>query len=114
MCGDGEGGLYLLSDTGTYTDPNPNDVNTLNGTLMHVRFDGSGNRVGAEIVERTTDGTAQIACDKLAASAGGQLYLAENFAYSPGPSCFERLRRGAGELFDALGLLPRLSRVVRA
>src|SRR5437867_1827721 len=24
MCGDGEGGLYLISDAGTYTDPRPN------------------------------------------------------------------------------------------
>src|SRR3989475_10973851 len=54
---------------------------------MHVRFDGDGNRVGAEIVERTTDGTAEIACDKIPASAGGQIYIAEDIAFSQG-NCF--------------------------
>ena len=91
MCSDGEGGLYLISDAGTYTDPNPNDANDLTGTLMHVRFDGNGTRVGAEIVERTTDGTAQIACDKIPASAGGQIYLAEDLAFSQG-NCFRDTR----------------------
>jgi len=87
MCGDGEGGLYLISDSGTYTDPRPNPDTELTGTLMHVRFDGNGNRVGAEIVERTTDGTAEIACDKIPASAGGQLYIAEDIAFNQG-NCF--------------------------
>jgi PKD repeat protein len=92
MCGDGEGGLYMASDAGTYTDPALNPVNELTGTLMHVQFDGSGNRVGAGIVERTTDGTTQIACDKIPAAASGQIYLAEDLAYSPAPSCFRSTR----------------------
>ncbi len=92
MCGDGEGGLYMASDAGTYTDPALNPVNELTGTLMHVQFDGSGNRVGAGIVERTTDGTTQIACDRIPAAAGGQIYLAEDLAYSPAPSCFRSTR----------------------
>ncbi len=90
MCGDGEGGLYLLSDSGTYTDPNPNDPNNLDTTLMHVQFDGHGNRVGAAIVERLPDGTAQIACDKIPARAGGQLYIAEDLAFSQG-TCFRSM-----------------------
>ena len=90
-CGDGEGGLYLISDAGTYTDPRPNPDTELTGTLMHVRFDGNGNRVGAEIVERTTDGTEQIACDKIPASAGGQLYIAEDIAFTQG-TCFRDTR----------------------
>ena len=90
-CGDGEGGLYLISDAGTYTDPRPNPDTELTGTLMHVRFDGNGNRVGAEIVERTTDGTEQIACDKIAASAGGQIYIAEAIAFTQG-NCFRDTR----------------------
>jgi len=58
---------------------------------MHVRFDGNGNRVGAEIVERTTVGTAEIACDKIPASAGGQLYIAEDIAFTQG-NCFRDTR----------------------
>jgi len=91
LCGDGEGGLYLISDSGTYTDPRPNPDTELTGTLMHVRFDGNGNRVGAEIVERTTDGTAEIACDKIPASAGGQIYIAQDIAFSQG-NCFRDMR----------------------
>ncbi len=92
MCGDGEGGLYMASDSGTYTDPRLNPTDELTGTLMHVQFDGSGNRVGAGIVERTTDGTTQIACDKIPAAAGGQIYIAEDLAYSPAASCFRDMR----------------------
>src|SRR5713226_3814420 len=92
MCGDGEGGLYMASDSGTYTDPRLNPTDELTGTLMHVQFDGSGNRVGAGIVERTTDGTTQIACDKIPAAAGGQIYIAEDRAYSPAASCFRDMR----------------------
>ena len=93
MCGDGEGGLYMASDAGTYTDPSPppNGLE-LDGTLMHVRFDASGNRVGAEIIERLTDGTTMIACDKIPASAGGQIYIADDIAYSPNASCFRDTR----------------------
>src|SRR6266516_3685140 len=90
-CGDGEGGLYLISDAGTYTDPRPNPDTELTGTLMHVRFDGNGNRVGPEIVERTTDGTEKIACGKIPASAGGQLYIAEDIAFTQG-TCFRDTR----------------------
>jgi hypothetical protein len=92
MCGDGEGGLYMTSDAGSFTDPNPNPTTELTGTLMHVTFDGSGNRTGAEIVERLTDGTTQLACDKKPASANGQIYIAKDLAYSPGPSCFRDTR----------------------
>jgi hypothetical protein len=91
LCGDGEGGIYMISDCGTYTDPRPNPDDELTGTLMHVRFDANGNRVGAEIVERTTDGTAQIACDKIPAAAGGQIYIAEDLTFSQG-NCFRDMR----------------------
>ncbi len=92
MCGDGQGGLYMASDSGTYTDPRLNPTDDLTGTLMHVSYDGAGNRIGAEIVERTTDGTTQVACDKIPPAAGGQIYIAEDLAYSPAPSCFRDMR----------------------
>jgi PKD repeat protein len=92
MCGDGEGGLYMASDSGTYTDPRLDPTDELTGTIMRVQFDGSGNRVGAGIIERTTDGTTQIACDKIPAAAGGQIYIAEDRAYSPAASCFRDMR----------------------
>jgi len=83
----------MASDAGTFTDPSPppNGLE-LDGTLMHVRFDASGNRVGAEIIERLTDGTTMVACDKIPASAGGQIYIADDIAYSAGASCFRDTR----------------------
>jgi PKD repeat protein len=85
MCGDGAGGLFELSDEGTYTDPNPNDDTELDGTLMHIMFDGSGNRLGAEIVERTTENTSQIACDAIPT---GNVYMAKYFAVNSPSNCF--------------------------
>jgi len=91
MCGDGEGGLYVMSDEGTYTDPDPNaGDDALSGTVLHVTFDPSGNRTGANIVYRTTANTAQLACDGVPAAAGGQIYIAEYRAVSG--NCFRTSR----------------------
>jgi PKD repeat protein len=76
MDGDGEGGLYLLSDDGTFTDPNPNDSTMLDGTVLSVGFDASGARTGAQIVARTPMCTTQMASDAVPAAAGGEVYLA--------------------------------------
>src|SRR5258705_433995 len=91
MCSDGEGGLYLICEAGTYTDPTPNDANDPTRTLHQERITGNRTPVGSAIVERTTDGTTQIACDKIPASAGGQIYLAEDLAFSQG-NCFRDTR----------------------
>jgi len=91
MCGDGEGGLYLMSDEGTYTDPSPTD-NELSGSILHVRFDASGNRTAAQIIERTTAGTTQLACDAIPAASGGQIYIAAYRAVESPGDCFRDSR----------------------
>ena len=91
MCGDGEGGLYLMSDEGTYTDPAPTDTE-LSGSILHVRFDPSGNRTAAEIIERTSAGTTQLACDAIPAAAGGQIYIAAYRAVTSPGDCFRDSR----------------------
>ena len=91
MCGDGAGGLFMLSDDGTYTDPNPNADTQLDGTLMHVRYDGSGNRVGADIVLRTTETTSQIACQP-SGPAAADVYMAEYHAVLSTSTCFRDSR----------------------
>ncbi|HJQ84505.1 MAG TPA: PKD domain-containing protein [Candidatus Binatia bacterium] len=91
VCGDGEGGLILLSDDGTFTDQT-NAEAELSGTLMHVTLDANGNRTGAQILARTTSGTTQATCDRTPASQGGQVYLAEYRAVIGPSECFRDAR----------------------
>jgi hypothetical protein len=91
MCGDGEGGLYLMSDEGTFTDPSPSETE-LAGSILHVQFDANGNRTGAEIVGRTSAGTTQLACDDIPARSGGQIYIAAYRAVTSPSDCFRDSR----------------------
>ena len=102
MCGDGEGGLYLMSDEGTFTDPSPSETE-LAGSILHLRFDANGNRAGAEIVARTSAGTTQLACDGIPARSGGQIYIAAYRAVASPSQCFRdsrealiAMRKGSG------------------
>jgi PKD repeat protein len=87
ICGDGEGGVIMLSDTGTYTD-NTNEITELSQTLMRITLDGNGTRTGAAILARIADGTNEVTCDAIPASQGGQAYLAEYRALNNPNSCF--------------------------
>jgi hypothetical protein len=87
MCGDGAGGVVMLSDEGTYTDPNPTDATQLDGTLLHIQYDGNGNRLGAQILLRTTENTSQITCDAIPPSSGGNVYMAEYHAVANSGKC---------------------------
>jgi PKD repeat protein len=79
ICSDGAGGLYMLSDDGAFTDPNPNpNGDELGVDVARVTLDANGNSTGIAIIDRTTSDTAHIACDGFAADAGGRVYLAEN------------------------------------
>jgi hypothetical protein len=91
MCGDGEGGVLLLSDDGTFFDQSDSDAE-LSETLMHLHLDGNGNRTGAEIIARLTSGTTQMTCDAIPTSQGGQAYLAEYRAVTSPSNCFRDAR----------------------
>jgi hypothetical protein len=84
LCGDGAGGLYLLSDEGTFTDPAPG-LNELSQTVLAVQLDDTAGRVGARLLDRVNSQTQQIACDRL---GSGNVYLAEFAAVQTQPSCF--------------------------
>lgn len=86
MCSDGQGNLFLMSDEGTFTDVTPGDTE-LSGSLLRISFEPDGTRTGAQILNRVTTQTVQLACDRLPA-ASGRVYLAE-FRETPGTaSCF--------------------------
>ena len=80
ICGDESGGLYLMTDIGTFTDPNVNASTDLSTSVVHLQFDPqTGARTGADVVARTTDETTQIACDDVPARQGGLVYVPESF-----------------------------------
>ena len=79
MCGDGNGGLYMITDIGTFTDPTPGDTE-LSTSIVRLQFDpATGVRTVADIVARATDQTNQIACDGFVPSAGGQVFVPQFF-----------------------------------
>jgi len=88
LCADGTGGVYLMSDEGTFTDPMPIDDNDVSVTILRLQFDANGNKIDAGIVGRTTTDTTQIACDGTAVSAGGRLSTAEARTLTLNPQCF--------------------------
>jgi len=62
MCSDGAGSLYILSDEGTFSQPG--DDGDLSVTLFQIHLDGALQRVGANIVQRTTAQSYDLACDR--------------------------------------------------
>ena len=88
MCSDGAGGLYLLSDDGTYTDPNPNNTDPLGVSVLALRLDAQGNVTGKKMLDRTTSDTSHLACDGFSAAAKGRVLLAEYHALDGTLDCF--------------------------
>jgi PKD repeat protein len=77
FCGDGEGGLFLLSDEGTYTSPDDtNDL--LNATMLSLQFDANGTRTGGSVLSRVNGQTSFVACDRRS-GAQGRLYIPEYY-----------------------------------
>jgi PKD repeat protein len=91
LCGDGAGGVVMLSDEGTFTDNSGGDVD-FSETLMHLSLDANGNRTGATILARISESTTQLACDAIPPSQGGQAYIAEYRAVTGPDSCFRDAR----------------------
>ena len=86
LCSDGAGGLFLLSEDG-FSDPTDADP-ALAGTLVGVTLDANGNTTGSTILSRLTEDTTHLACDALAASDGGRVYVAETEAVNLPDTCF--------------------------
>lgn len=110
-CSDGQS-LYLLSDDGTYTDPNPNDATEISETVMRIDYDANGNATNKEIIYRPTTQTGQLACDGFPASQGGQAYIAEYYEVPDSGSCFRSEREALVTIAKSSGstqvLAPRI------
>jgi hypothetical protein len=75
LCSDGSS-LYVLSED-SFTDPRDDPQTDLSGSLVRFDLDGAGTVTGRDVLYRTTDDTEIVACDGVAASAGGLAYLPE-------------------------------------
>jgi hypothetical protein len=88
MCGDGEGGLYVLSDEGTYTDPNFETGTELSISVLGMEVGDDGSTTSRQILDRVATETTQMACDGFPARGGGRVYLAEFQEIDLGNNCF--------------------------
>jgi PKD repeat protein len=79
ICSGVDGSYIVLSEEGSYTDPNFNADTEHDETLMRVDLDANGNVVGRQIIDRPTESTTNMACDGLPPEGGGRVFLAEYF-----------------------------------
>jgi len=75
LCGDGVGGLFLLSDEGTFSDPAVD--NELSATLLRIDVDAAGATTGKQILDRVVSDTTKLACDGFRPEENGRVYVAE-------------------------------------
>jgi PKD repeat protein len=87
LCGDGAGGIYLLSDEGTFTDPKPAE-NELAVSVLRLSIDEQANVTDRAIIDRANTETLHIACDGFSAAAGGRVYLSEYRTVPDQANCF--------------------------
>lgn len=87
LCGDGAGGVYILSDEGTFTDPSPGE-NELAVSVLRLSLDDDANVVDRAIIDRANTETLHIACDGFGAAAGGRVYLSEYRTVPDQATCF--------------------------
>lgn len=87
LCGDGAGGVYILSDEGTFTDPSPGE-NELAVSVLRLSIDAQANVTDRAIIDRANTETLHLACDGFSAAAGGRVYLSEYRTVPDQPNCF--------------------------
>jgi hypothetical protein len=113
MCSDPSGGLVVLSEEGTFTDPLGGIDNTRSITMAHAQFDANGQRLSYEIVTRVNDFSSQIACD--AAGPGGRVYWAQYQDITSTGDCFRDSRESLLSVRKTGGgqtvVLPRIDAV---
>jgi PKD repeat protein len=114
LCSGVDGSYVVLSEEGTFTDPNFNAETERAATLMRLNLDESGTVTGREILKRPTEETTNMACDGLTPGAGGRIFLAEYFNVDEAV-CFRTEKEELTAIGKSNGnqqvLLPRLDSV---
>jgi hypothetical protein len=91
LCSDGKS-LFLISDEGTFSEPDPNAETERAVTLMRMDLAPDGSVTNRQLLGRTTTETSHIACDGFPANQGGQLYMPEFHNVPDQGSCFRSER----------------------
>jgi PKD domain/Abnormal spindle-like microcephaly-assoc'd, ASPM-SPD-2-Hydin len=105
FCSDSLGNVFILSED-TVLDP-VGDDNEVTGSVVRIRLDAAGNRVGQDVVRRITGTTNQLACDDVAGGDGGLLFMPEYRAIALPGNCIRDaqealtgIRKAGGALVD--------------
>ena len=102
LCSDGRS-LFLISDEGTFTEPNPAAETERAVTVMRVDYDDTGAVTKRDILDRTTTETGHIACDGFPAGQGGQVYIPEYHNVPDQGSCFRSDREALVKIAKSNG-----------
>jgi PKD repeat protein len=102
LCSDGQS-LFLMSDEGTFTEPDPNAETERAVTVMRMDLDAQGNVTKKDILDRTTTETAHLACDGFPAGQGGQVYIPEFHNVPDQGSCFRSEREALVKIAKSNG-----------
>jgi hypothetical protein len=102
LCSDGKS-IFLVSDEGTFTEPDPNTETERAVTLMRMDLDEAGNVTKRELLGRTTTETAHIACDGFPANQGGQIYIPEFHNVPDQGTCFRSEREALVKIAKSSG-----------
>ncbi|HWP66809.1 MAG TPA: PKD domain-containing protein [Candidatus Limnocylindria bacterium] len=78
ICSGTDGSYVILSEEGSFTDPNFNAETERAATLMRVDLAPDGTVTGRQILDRPTEETTNLACDGLSV-ANGRVFIAEYF-----------------------------------
>lgn len=79
MCSGTDGSYVILSEEGTFTDPNFNAETERAATLMRLSMAPSGTITARQILDRPTEETTNMACDGFTPGAGGRVFVSEYF-----------------------------------
>lgn len=91
LCSDGKS-LFLLSDEGTFSEPDPSAETERAVTIMRMDLASDGTVTNRQILGRTTTETGHIACDGFPANQGGQIYIPEFHNVPDQGTCFRSER----------------------
>lgn len=91
LCGDGQS-LYIVSDEGTFTEPNPNAETERAVTVMRMDLDANGGVTKRALLGRLNTETTRLACDATPATQGGQIFVPEFHNVPDQGSCFRSER----------------------
>jgi PKD repeat protein len=102
LCSDGKS-LFLMSDEGSFTEPDPNAETERAVTVMRMDLDANGNVTYRDILDRTTTETGHLTCDGFPAGQGGQVYIAEFHNVPDDGSCFRSEREALVKIAKSNG-----------